>query len=185
MAKSCECGRNCAQVDGGGEQPHAAPQPIEGLVHVAPHDRAHLTTRIDDAEKIRGVGEPDLIQPVAADGHRMMMQTHQHRHRGAGQSLLEHLQLRGRELPAVLARHAGVQQHHAPAGQIQDAMGDERRLVEQPRHVLRIIVIAGQTAIGTPSPANSRRNSAYPPGSSWAMSPVTSMASTGQFAASE
>jgi len=52
----------------------AASSTLEGLMYVTPKNTAYRGVAIDDGEKLRGVDESDLIQPVAAERHRVVMQ---------------------------------------------------------------------------------------------------------------
>lgn len=56
----------------------AASPSLEGLMYMAPKNTAYRGVAIDDGEELRGVDEPDGIQPVAAERHRVVMQHDEH-----------------------------------------------------------------------------------------------------------
>ena len=175
-------GRNWAQVEGVEISRTPFAQGVEGLVHVAPDYGAHVAVAVDRGQELFRILESDLVQPAAGHGDRVMVQAHHaraSRPRRPGH---------GRARPAWRRSCA-----HRPNRE--RSCREERCARRRCRHGrrgrracrrARAALPPGRRGFreGTAPARRNRRtgvgNWGSPAGSSWTISPVTSIASTGQ-----
>ncbi len=72
-----------------------------------------------DGHELVGVVQADLVQPLAADRDRVMMQAHQHVMIAMGaQHLAQIVQLLGADASAGVVGDPGIQHDHQPAAEL-------------------------------------------------------------------
>ena len=112
-------------------------------MNVTPHDRADVPVPVDDIEEFSGVVEANLVEPAAGHRNRMVMQRDQRvqvvcraqRRVERSKSLLGQMTTSG-------AGQTAVEQHDAPAAEINVTFSDERLAAQLALEHSGLVVIA-------------------------------------------
>jgi len=135
------------ELDAGGrrgEQLQPVAHEREILVHMPPEQGARLPMPREHGEEPGSVGDHLLVEPGAADRHRLVVQADQRMApRLGGEQPLEQRQFVRAEVAADLALDGGVEHHDLP-GADADAAHQRVSRTETARHQLAAVVVAGQ-----------------------------------------
>jgi hypothetical protein len=115
---------------------------IELLMYVPPGDGSHVRVRIDDAPEIVGIGEADAVQPAAAHGDGMVMQTHHGVLARFAERTIQALEFLLCQSTARVSRIVAVEHDELPARSAVGSAYLEWRLAERALHRFRLVVVA-------------------------------------------
>ncbi len=112
---------------------------------MAPDYGAHVSVAVYRGQEFFRILEPDLVQPAAGHGNRVMVQAHHRVLRArAGQGAVELAKHGGTHAPTGRTGNAAVEKNDAPGADVDMASEDEGLVAELAPHCRRVVVVSGK-----------------------------------------
>jgi hypothetical protein len=132
-----------------GHQLDRAVAAFEMLMDMAAQDAFHLGMVIDDTEEFGGIIQADAVYPLAADRHRLMVQTDQGMWSGlVGERLFQVSQLGFAQITPGFIGDGGIEEDQKPVVEVDTRNTVDIVLVEQHPHLAGQIMITRQAVGG-------------------------------------